>query len=137
LSNALEEWAEGKLLLHWTAHTTIPSRQALGLASSAEYIGGLSDFTGEIGRVAVALAARRDLPGVRQIQQAAMVIEQFIAAANVNTNRYSKKLEAVQTNLRKVEDIVYELILAQRSQRVSKLRTGLSLTGPEENPITE
>lgn len=121
LSNALEEWAEGALLLQWLSTRSLPSRSTLNI-SAAEYIGGLSDFTGEIGRIAVALAARRDLPGVREIQQADMAVAHFIAAANVGGGKYTKKLEAVQTNLRKVEDIVYELVLQQRSQRAVRVR---------------
>eukprot|EP01039_Chlorochromonas_danica_P000217 gene217-232_t len=138
LANALEEWAEGMLLLGWLSNRQLPTRKDLSIVSPNEYIGGLSDFTGEIGRIAVALAARRDLEGVREVQQAMMVTAQFITEANVSSNRYSKKLEAVQTNLRKVEDIVYELTLAQRSSRVSRLHTGLAAPAPVgENTIED
>ncbi|RYH28316.1 hypothetical protein EON65_12700 [archaeon] len=137
LSNALEEWAEAMLLFHWVSSKTIISRGALEIASIAEYIGGLSDFTGEIGRIAVLRAAHRDLCMVQEILQADMVVQNFIAKANVSANRYAKKLEAVQVNLKKVEDIVYELVLLQRSNRVSRVKADVSMPADKEDAKEE
>lgn len=126
--NSLEEWAEGMMLLHWVQHHTIPSKSELGLVNDAEYIGGLSDFTGEIGRIAVMQAAKRDLDSVREIQQADIVVADFISQLNIG-NRFGKKLDAVNTNLRKVEDIVYELSMLQRSGRSKRMKVGADLSG--------
>lgn len=126
-SNSLEEWAEGMMLLHWVQHHTTPSKAELGLVNDVEYIGGLSDFTGEIGRIAVMQAAKRDLDGVREIQQADIVVADFISQLNTS-NRFGKKLDAVNTNLRKVEDIVYELSMLQRSGRSKRMKVGADLS---------
>lgn len=115
------------MLLHWVQHHTIPSKNELGLVNDSEYIGGLSDFTGEIGRIAVMQAAKRDLDGVREIQQADIVVADFISQLNI-ANRFGKKLEAVNMNLRKVEDIVYELSMLQRSGRSKRMKVGADLS---------
>lgn len=137
LSNALEEWAEAVLLFHWVSSKTIVSRGALEIANIAEYIGGLSDFTGEIGRIAVLRASQRDLDTVREILQADMVVQSFIAKANISANRYGKKLDAVQVNLKKVEDIVYELVLLQRSNRVSRVKADVAMPAADKDDAKE
>jgi predicted translin family RNA/ssDNA-binding protein len=63
--NSLEEWAEGAITLEWVQHKRVPSMQELRLINAAEYIGALSDFTGEIGRLAVMHAGKRDFASVR------------------------------------------------------------------------
>jgi len=128
-SNSLEEWAEGLLLLEWVQSKHIMSKSQIlsynvenGFAfvlNNAEYIGALSDFTGEIGRLAVAQASKRNLEAVQEIHQADLVVSNFITLLNV-TNQFGKKLEAVNTNLRKVEDIVFELSMLCRGSRAGK-----------------
>ena len=116
------EWVRNKRILGKSeiASFAIDGRPCALPISVDEYIGGLSDFTGEIGadislnqltisiipclrvgRLALPLASKRDIAGVSQIHQADIVIANFIAQVNI-TNRYGKKLEAVNTNLRKV-----------------------------------
>ncbi len=122
-SNALEEYAEGVILLHWIEYHTIPGMFEVCIVNEGEYIGGLSDFTGEIGRIAVIQAAKRELESVKEIQQVLNVVANFISQVNVG-NRFNKKLDAVYTNLRKVEEITYELSMLQRSGRSRRINIG-------------
>jgi len=132
-SNSLEEWAEGALTLAWVEHKRILSPEELGLlVNSAEYVGALSDFTGEIGRLAVMHAGKRDFAAVREIYQADLVLANAIS--RLSGNRFAKKLEMVQTNLRKVSDVIYELSMLQRSGRATRtkpvdLNVGVGETG--------
>uniref|UniRef100_A0A7S3H6D8 Uncharacterized protein n=1 Tax=Spumella elongata TaxID=89044 RepID=A0A7S3H6D8_9STRA len=131
-SNSLEEWAEGALTLAWVEHKRILSPEELGLVNSAEYVGALSDFTGEIGRLAVMHAGKRDFAAVREIYQADLVLANAIS--RLSGNRFAKKLEMVQTNLRKVSDVIYELSMLQRSGRATRtkpvdLNVGVSEAG--------
>lgn len=119
-SNSLEEWAEGALTLAWVEHKRILSPEELGLVNSAEYVGALSDFTGEIGRLAVMHAGKRDFTAVREIYQADLVLANAIS--RLSGNRFAKKLEMVQTNLRKVSDVIYELSMLQRSGRATRTK---------------
>lgn len=109
-SNSLEEWAEGKMTLQWALDKTILSKADMAIVNTSEYIGALSDFTGEIGRMAVASAVKRDIERVKEVQQADVVISSALMLINVG-GKYNKKVSAVQQNLKKVEDVVYELSL--------------------------
>ena len=72
-------------------------------------------------------AAQRDLESVLAIQQVDIVVADFISHLNLG-NKYSKKLEAVNTNLRKVEDIVYDLSMLQRSGRSKRIKVASDLS---------
>ena len=115
-SNSLEEWAEGALTLDWVKNSRIMPRADMPFINTNEYVGALSDFTGEIGRLAVASASKRDLASVRRVLQADVALYAGLMQVNVG-GKYTKKCEAVATNLRKVEDIVYELSMLQRGAR--------------------
>ena len=121
ISCCLEEWAEGALFLEWTVSKKVLTKEELKVINDVEYVGGLSDFTGELGRVAIALATKRNIEGVRQIQQTSSIVLAALMQLNAN-GKYSKKVDAVSTNLRKVEDIVYELSLLNRGARAGRER---------------
>lgn len=134
-SGALEEWCEAQMLLDWCEKKTIPDISDLPCAlNAAEYIGGLSDFTGELGRLAVMLAAKRELDAVREIMEVDLLIFDTIARVNNQGNNFNKKLEAVQTNLKKIESLVFELTIMERSGRMKKRMRlgddGSSAAGP-------
>ena len=116
----MEEWAEGALTLAWVEQKRILSPEELKLVNSAEYVGALSDFTGEIGRLAVMHAGKRDFAAVREIYQADLVLAN--ALSRLSGNRFAKKVEMVQTNLRKVGDVIYELSMLQRSGRATRTK---------------
>ena len=119
-SNSLEEWAEAALLVEWITNKSIlPLSSISDLINSHEYIGALSDFTGEIGRLAVARASQRDFDAVSTIQGVDSAIACGLMQCNVG-GRYNKKVEAVLTNYKKVEDVVYELSLLQRGGKALK-----------------
>ena len=91
---------------------TLANGQTAPLIEATEYIGALSDFTGEIGRVAVVKAAARDIDAVKRVLETQSLVYFHLFECNsIAGGKYTKKVEAVQTNLRKVEDVVYELSL--------------------------
>jgi len=112
-SNSLEEWAEGVLTLEWALNKRVMSKKEMPICNTAEYVGALSDFTGEIGRLAIASASQRDFAAVREVHQADVAISAGLMQVNVG-GKYTKKVDAVTTNLRKVEDVVYELSMLKR-----------------------
>lgn len=137
-SNSLEEWCEAQMLLDWCEKKTIPDISDLPHPINAiEYIGGLSDFTGELGRLAVMLAAKRDIDGVQEIMEVDTLIYDCIARVNNLGSNFNKKLDAVQTNAKKVEDLVFELTIMERSGRMKKrmrlTEDGASAPGPSAN----
>jgi predicted translin family RNA/ssDNA-binding protein len=106
----VEEWAEAMMLIHWIEFKEILLKSKLLFVNSVEYVGALSDFTGEVGRLAVIQAANRDIEGVEAILQVDLIISLYLHQFSV-LGGLSKKVLAVNTNLKKVEDILYELKL--------------------------
>jgi predicted translin family RNA/ssDNA-binding protein len=66
-SNAMEEYAEAKLFEAWLKNKLLllPKSEEMACVNNEEYLGGVIDFTGEIGRFAVACATNRDEAGVK------------------------------------------------------------------------
>ena len=98
------------MLIHWIEFKEILLKSKLLFVNSVEYVGALSDFTGEVGRLAVIQAANRDIEGVEAILQVDLIISLYLHQFSV-LGGLSKKVLAVNTNLKKVEDILYELKL--------------------------
>ena len=102
-------------------------------------MGALADFTGEIGRLGVAHASRRDFEAVRQVYQADLVVAAALTEINSGGNRFGKKVDMVNTNLRKMGDVIYELSMLQRSGRITRTKPEMqqqpasTAAGDEEN----
>jgi hypothetical protein len=110
-----QEWAEGALLLEWLSSRRILTKdELLPFVTIDEYFGALSDLSGELGRLAVNRAAGRDRGTVQEVLLVDVAIN---SAMDQVGDRYSKKFKAVQNNLKKVEDLVYELTLSERGGR--------------------
>lgn len=120
-SNSLEEWAEGYLTLEWVLHHRIALKSELEIVSSHEYIGALSDFTGEIGRIAIAHASKRDITRVKEILECSLTISAAMMTLNIG-GKYTKKADAVAVNLKKVENVVYDLAMLQRGGKAGRER---------------
>lgn len=131
LSNSLEEWAEGAMTLEWVKNSRVASRADMPFVNTHEYVGALSDFTGEIGRLAVASASKRDLTAVRNVLQADVAIYAGLMQINVG-GKYTKKCDSVQQNLRKVEDVGYELSMLQRGARAVAKRDDVPTASKDE-----
>ena len=109
------------MTLEWVLNQRVMTLEDMKIVSSHEYIGALSDFTGEIGRIAVASASRRDLAAVRCVLQVDVAIAGAITLLNTS-GKYTQKAAAVMTNMKKIEDIVYELAMLQRGGRAGRVR---------------
>jgi len=117
-NSALEELAEAQLFLHWSkqVHTqaaavVLPERSELsqGLLDTFSYVGALSDFTGEVGRVSVTAATRRDKIMVRQSLLAISAAYSLLASLPLEGKGNRKNVDAAKRNLRKLEMIEYDL----------------------------
>ena len=90
--NSVEEWAEARLFEYWLLWVSDSEKKRVPFLlhdeirkeiemTEDEYLGGLIDLTGEIGRWAVARAAQRDsdsveraLASCRKIQEAVLAL---------------------------------------------------------------
>eukprot|EP00343_Euplotes_focardii_P011395 CAMPEP_0205831690 /NCGR_PEP_ID=MMETSP0206-20130828/44798_1 /ASSEMBLY_ACC=CAM_ASM_000279 /TAXON_ID=36767 /ORGANISM="Euplotes focardii, Strain TN1" /LENGTH=182 /DNA_ID=CAMNT_0053136555 /DNA_START=42 /DNA_END=587 /DNA_ORIENTATION=- len=82
-SNAMEEYAEAMLFLVWLQERVVAPPERLVLVNTEEYVGGLADFTGELGRFAVAAATRRDAETVIQCLNTDEALYSMLQAANL------------------------------------------------------
>lgn len=108
-SAALEEFIEAKLFYFFVAGETVGEIKDLHLEPN-EYIGGLSDYSGELVRRAVLLASQRKFDEVQIIaEEIRSVIEKLLAYNLVGYLR--TKFDQAKKNLNKIEEIVYEITL--------------------------
>lgn len=126
LTNALEEWAEGVLFREWLASDgkVICSRQVLneklcGNASTdvlpgLAYLGGVVDFTGEVGRWAVVQATERNQDKLNLALRTVASVQRFFldeGEAGASVGNLKKKTDELERNLSKIEKLVYKLSL--------------------------
>ncbi len=115
-SNSLEEYAEALLLLNWVENKSILNINELEIVNYDEYVGALSDFTGEVGRLAVSLASSRDINSVKHILEADYAVSYFVSRVNL-FGKYTKKFDAISTNTKKIEEIVFDLCMSVKGKR--------------------
>ena len=119
--NAMEEWVEGRLFEAWldSGGTTILSPPELQAEltpplkmTAEEYLGGLVDFTGEVGRWAVLKATQRDTESVKKALSADLTVEAaMIQLGTSMPGKMNKKAGALKNNVKKLEHVLYELSL--------------------------
>ena len=83
-----------------------------------EYIGGLCDLTGEIGRFAVQRGTVRDVASIKQCLYSNTIIFNAIQSMDRMSSfngggGASKKLDTVRTNVQKIERMLYEISLSE------------------------
>jgi len=128
-SNLLEEYAEAKLFYAWLfgdttevpdmTPATPPARFLKQdefspvVLEPTEYLGGLCDLTGEVGRFGVQRATQRDEEGVklclgtnRSVLSALQMMERF-------PKDIGKKMGQLQQSVEKLERILYEMSLSE------------------------
>uniref|UniRef100_A0A7S1NCU6 Translin n=1 Tax=Eutreptiella gymnastica TaxID=73025 RepID=A0A7S1NCU6_9EUGL len=118
----LEEYAEALIFQNFLKSGTIMPKKQIPLVELTEYIGGLVDFTGEVGRYAVAKATRREIQAVERCHAVLDRLSGEMLLLRVNS-QMAKKAEALATNLRKLEIVLYELSLATAGKRTKSEST--------------
>jgi predicted translin family RNA/ssDNA-binding protein len=121
----MEEYAEGKLFYVWllgkdeNAPTEKPSGIILrpddfeiALAPD-EYLGGLCDLTGEIGRFAVQQGTERNTEGVKQCLDSNGAIHMAIQTMERFPSGIGKKMDQLRRSVEKLQRILYEMSLSE------------------------
>lgn len=107
---ALEEYVEACLYERFLAGKPIDRVDAPGVDEDI-YLGGVLDFTGEVVRHAVAAASRRDVKEVQRCQDAVTAVAAELITMNI-TGPLRPKYDQLRQNIRKIEEIVYDLSLS-------------------------
>lgn len=128
IAGVLEEYVEGKLFFHWMSKDTDTSCAPSGLILSphdfahlnvepGEYLGGLCDLTGEVGRFAVQRGTARDKAGVQLCLHTNVSIQNSIECLNRVPQPIPKKMSTLRISVQKIERILYELSLVEATGR--------------------
>jgi len=107
-SNALQEYAEAKCFYGYVKDKNIPSVKDLKI-NSEEYLLGLCDFTGEMGRLAVILATNKKFKEVQKIRDVVDEIFGFFSSLDLRNSELRKKSDAIKWNLKKIEEVLYDI----------------------------
>ena len=123
-SNVLEEYAEAKLFQIWLTEEPrgrlmMPNEFSNVSLKPGEYLGGLCDLTGEIGRFAVQRGTKRDSDSVQRCLETNLSIlfsletlQRFPSGSYVH-----KKMDQLKRTVEKLERMLYELSLVQATGR--------------------
>ena len=123
-TSAIEEYVEGYIFYHWLKTSDLLPYESVeddakwAGVTEAEYLGGLADATGEIGRVAVIKGTKLDVSAVQtcmdSIKRVLMVFEGEMLPGG--DRGVGKKGDMVRKNYDKVRNIYYELGLKKGAE---------------------
>jgi predicted translin family RNA/ssDNA-binding protein len=124
----LEEYVEAKLFYTWLhGNAELPLEKPTGILlmpqdfsiplQMDEYLGGLCDLTGEIGRYAVQRGTARDFDGVKQCLATNTAIYLAIQTMERFPSGIGKKMDQLRQSVEKLERMTYELSLSEATGR--------------------
>jgi predicted translin family RNA/ssDNA-binding protein len=108
IDNALEEYCEACLFYGFVKEKKIPSSNDLKL-DPVNYLGGLSDLTGELARMAVIEATAKNKTQVKLIRDLIDEVYGSFIRFDLRNGDLRKKGDAIKWNLNKVEELLYDL----------------------------
>ena len=105
---ALQEYAEAMCYFHFVKEKKIPSSAALKIDNES-YLLGLCDLTGELMRKAVNDVIIGKFQGAVEIKELVDEIYGEFLQFNLRNGELRKKFDQIKWNLKKLEDVVFEL----------------------------
>lgn len=106
---AIEEYVEAKIYFAFVTKEKLSFPKFVSL-SFWDLLGGWSDFTGELVRRAISLAHEKDISEIRKLKDVTeKVVEQMTQVSF--SGKLRNKYDATERNLKRLEEILYELQL--------------------------
>ena len=109
-SSAMQEYVEALLFLNFVDNGKLASKKET-MANTEDYLMVLCDFTGELGRRTVLLASKKQFKDIENIKKMVDMINGELLQFNFRNGELRKKYDSVKWNLKKIEDVVYDLSL--------------------------
>ncbi len=106
--DALEEYTEAALYIHYLSHGTIATPADLHVDAET-YLGGLSDFTGELVRKAVNSAVKADYDVSLHIKDLVTELYEELMLFDWRNSPVRKKFDSIKYNLEKLEDVALKI----------------------------
>ena len=111
-SSAVEEFAEAKLFLAYQKGEEVGEIVGVDIHAD-EYVGGLSDFTGELHRQAVLLSSKDEFEKVKKIAEEISDIIHLLLEYNLG-GYLRTKFDQAKKNLNKIEYILYDINMKKK-----------------------
>ena len=105
---AIQEYVEAKTFLHFVNTHTLLDLDSLGVEPE-DYLIGLSDLTGELGRRAVLKTISKNYGDVHIVRDFVAGVHDFFLTLDMSNGDLRKKYDAIKWNLKKIEDIIYDI----------------------------
>lgn len=112
-SIAFQEYVEAISFYEIIKNKNLPTLKELNV-NVEEYLSGLADLTGELGRKAVHDAIKKDFKSVLLIKEIVEDIYGEFLKFDLRNGELRKKSDAIKWNLNKLEDLVLSLHLNSR-----------------------
>lgn len=105
---ALQEYVEAVTLINFAKSKKVLTRKSLDVSNEA-YLGGISDLTGEMVRLAVNMAIKKKDKEVLIIKDVVEQIYGEFLQIDLRGGELRKKSDQIKWNLQKLEDIAYNI----------------------------
>lgn len=116
---AIQEYVEAMTFYEFIKNGKLPTRIQLKV-NAEDYLMGLCDLTGELMRKATNYAIYKRYTDVFRIKELVNEIYYYFLRLNLRNSELRKKSDGIKYNLRKLEDVVFELKL--REIPIDKIR---------------
>lgn len=110
---ALQEYAEALCYYHFIKDKKIPTKASLKLDNES-YLMGLCDLTGELVRKAVNEVIQKNFKQAAKIKDLVDEIYGEFLNFNLRNSELRRKSDQIKWNLKKLEDVVFELKLKEK-----------------------
>jgi len=118
-SNAVEEYVEAVAFKKFLETGKLLRFSEVNVATHEEYLGGISDLTGEMQRYAVLKATNRDAAAVQRCRDLSDDVMQQVMNLNLRNGNLRKKTDAIKYSVKRFETILYELSLIPASKNIA------------------
>jgi predicted translin family RNA/ssDNA-binding protein len=105
---ALQEYAEALCYYHFVKNKKIPTKASLKIDNES-YLMGLCDLTGELVRKAVNEVINKNFKKAVEIKNLVEEIYGEFLEFNLRNSELRRKSDQIKWNLKKLEDVVFEL----------------------------
>ena len=116
-ATAFQEYVEAITFFEYLKNDKIPALEELDV-NVEEYLCGLADLTGELGRKAVHDAIKKDFDSCLKIKDIVEEIHGEFLKLDLRNGELRKKSDSIKWNLNKLEDLALALKLNQRFENV-------------------
>ena len=106
---AFQEYVEAKLFYDFITGRKL-TKKTLEICDE-HYLLGICDLTGELARMAVLSATKKKYEMVEKVREVIEEIHTFFLRLNLRNSELRKKSDQIKWNLKKVEDILYDISL--------------------------